>query len=706
MFNINPYESGAQVTLNNTCQSYECCKLRKDHAKLLVKFKALEKENIRLIQKESELTQLISACQPLLNCISKITNENNVAQDIIDILAVQNDSNSTSSSSLSSFITPQSINVGNINTLTTMTPNCNINGNIDNYTSAKNSNHINCNENENCNELTKKFGNDDHDENYNYNYNYSCNYNDHKNDQDEMPGESLMDGQNQVKHNNDMIDHDDNYNKQQLQVESINDHVATIATGGGNNERSSGINVMSGQLSPFAAEFTVANGNVNINNINNINNVNSEYNINIPVFEPTNAANAIADSGISGMVQNEILISQVGDIGADPNSNNNNHNDNIINNNNNDNNNNNGNKGNNQWGLERPITAQDFVNAQNGQLLLGSLMTGSNVNFGHQILPVNDLKIYQILENWHRLAIDSAECNNLLILGEMDFSLALSVSGLLKTAGGDLRSKNLIATSYHTSVNKQTIENIVKQKSIAINLNSNINMNMTNMTNMTNMNNMKNTNMNTNLTSSKINCKLKVFNKKQEIIESKSSNVVNQIHENISNLLMNHWNVYMGVDAKELFENYKDDITSEYVKYDKIFFGFPREYYNSPSQRNMNNQTLIKDVLKQCKTILSSNIGEFHMLLNVSIDKRTNRKIKQFDSWLVMDNGNNEWDIKLRLELNFQQLKTIFKQYIPRGENGKVWEPIQLEYIVLKLKKSNYTSNGAMLSANSTSFEM
>ena len=86
-----------------------------------------------------------------------------------------------------------------------------------------------------------------------------------------------------------------------------------------------------------------------------------------------------------------------------------------------------------------------------------------------------DPKVTAIVNNWRQVVNNASNCDNVLILGEMDFSLALSISRLLQQeaqahaqaqiqvqpqtqpqtpiellqASTDWSRKHLMATSYH-----------------------------------------------------------------------------------------------------------------------------------------------------------------------------------------------------------------------------------------------------------------
>ena len=289
-----------------------------------------------------------------------------------------------------------------------------------------------------------------------------------------------------------------------------------------------------------------------------------------------------------------------------------------------------------------------------------------------------DNGIIQTVTMMDRVQISKLECSfisrmfksyknakSMLILGEMDFSLASSIADIIEdypntNANDSGNNLQYFATSYHNRVNVTDLQiNADTQKRVHVYMTDAI----------------PNYKENVNLIS---NVKISEFAK--------------SLRSNLLRILKKHnnpWNIVAGVDATsldkyELFDN---------IKFDKIIFGFPRTKlpYDAANQDFMS--AVLKSILKYM-----NNQSELHLLMHISKKvqvKPRKRKYsdvagstvrKQFDSWNILTKkvSNDEWQLVERQTLSREALKALFENYQPRTEFGFSWDPDCVEYVVLR----------------------
>ena len=277
-------------------------------------------------------------------------------------------------------------------------------------------------------------------------------------------------------------------------------------------------------------------------------------------------------------------------------------------------------------------------------------------------------KIWQMVKN-NTIGIGSqikyGRRLNILILGEMDFSLSKSIAHKLG------QNVNGIATSYHQCIEMSKLS--------------------------------KNSQNSTN-----INDKIEfcgIINEKDECLQKLDVSDINDcMHSNIDDILEYGWKVCSGVDATNL-DKYK---SISNVKYDIVLFGLP-----SNSIFPDYNSKFMKNVFQSVKNVLHYQTGKFHVILNMSqCQTNSNSKqqqqqqrkqkgkrksqgkgkdsskityISQLQSWNILNKSvtNNEWLLVDNMQIGNQELNYLFPFYKPRTLQGWEWKEFKmLEYVI------------------------
>lgn len=283
------------------------------------------------------------------------------------------------------------------------------------------------------------------------------------------------------------------------------------------------------------------------------------------------------------------------------------------------------------------------------------------------------------------------QTESLLILGEMDFSLASAIADIMSTRYKSKIIKahyrkysqfrktslnnsntdnnkyiNVYATSYHNCV---PVNRILQDGKFSLNYQIGLGL-----FHIFGESNIPNYNENSDLISTRVN----QFQIEEEIKLS-ICNIINK-----TNL---QWHIACGIDATNL-DKYK---LFENKKFDKIIFGFPRTKLPYDSA----NEQFMKKVLNCVKNFLTKDEGELHLLMHTSGNNGSYKTQQaQFETWKVLgdnENNNHEWTLVIRKSMSLDTLKLLFNNYQTRTESGYKWKPDTVEYIVLKPKFKRQT---------------
>lgn len=275
---------------------------------------------------------------------------------------------------------------------------------------------------------------------------------------------------------------------------------------------------------------------------------------------------------------------------------------------------------------------------------------------------------------------------SMLILGEMDFTLASSIASIIASGCSNRCSKSNVnknqtrsrmystvakgknyygdffATSYHNYIPSNRIVNKF-------------------------CNNMKYTKaillfhifQECNMPDFKENEDLISGRVQRDVIEPRMNPAIGKII-NSQTPCREPWRVCGGVDATNL-DAYK---IFQNKLFEKIVFGFPRTYVSYIDA----NKKFMKKTLASVKHHLFPKTGELHLLMHVSCNEMyANGETRhQFDTWNIMGKevSNDEWTLVARETLSFDELQKLFPSYVPRTESGYSWSPDFIDYIILR----------------------
>ena len=253
--------------------------------------------------------------------------------------------------------------------------------------------------------------------------------------------------------------------------------------------------------------------------------------------------------------------------------------------------------------------------------------------------------------------------HSMLVVGEMDFSLASSIVDVVKSGTNVTKSARgkHYATSYHNHICKNTII-----KSYAKNMDYK---KAAGLFRMFESGDIPNFNKNKGTSSS---C---AYPKElKSCMNHCIGNIINSTIENGGS-----WNIASGIDATQLnsYSIFKNKI------FNKIIFGFPRAGIDVTS--NKANRKFMRNMLFSLNKHLSPHVGELHLLMHASCNDVTGETRSQFDTWNIMSGSvsGGKWELVLRQWFTIDELKSLFPMYQPRTETGHVWTPDLIEYIVL-----------------------
>ena len=264
---------------------------------------------------------------------------------------------------------------------------------------------------------------------------------------------------------------------------------------------------------------------------------------------------------------------------------------------------------------------------------------------------------------------------SLLILGEMDFSLASSIANIMSNRYSNNNTNNdrnnsssnncdcnVFATSYHNCL---PLNQLLNDKNFCLGYKQGMP-----------------------LFHIFVEGNIPDYNENKELISSriKISQFLEQMKLSICNIVNKtnlQWHIACGIDATNL-NKYS---LFEKKRFDKIVFGFPRTKLPYDSA----NEIFMKKVLNCVKNFLIPSKGELHLLMHASqhtsqhTTKDKNSMKPQFETWKILSGDTQyQWKLIKRQALPLSTLKILFDDYQTRTETGYTWKPDTIEYIIMK----------------------